>query len=67
MLKEFDNFKKDITEVMNKYVNEIPAIFLAQHLEKIVMQLNEVAKEQLETELIESQEKKVEVNDNGNN
>lgn len=51
ILVDYNNFKKDIADVLNKYINKVPAIFITEHLSKLEKQFNTLAEEQLKQQM----------------
>ena len=43
----FEEFRKDMANTMNKYINQIPAVFIEQHLMKLANECNNIAQVQL--------------------
>lgn len=58
LLVEYESFKKDIADDINKYIDVVPAIFISEFLDKLVIQFNEIAKVQMSESIKESEEKK---------
>ena len=58
LLVEYESFKKDIADDINKYIDVVPAIFISEFLDKLVIQFNEIAKVQRSESIKESEEKK---------
>jgi len=58
LLVEYESFKKDIADDINKYIDVVPAIFISEFLDKLVIQFNEIAKIQMSESIKESEEKK---------
>ena len=58
LLVEYESFKKDIADDINKYIDVVPAIFISEFLDKLVIQFNEIAKVQMSESIKESEGKK---------
>ena len=58
LLFEYESFKKDIADDINKYIDVVPAIFISEFLDKLVIQFNEIAKVQMSESIKESEVKK---------
>lgn len=57
---EYEDFKKEIAEVLNKHIQSLPAIFITEYLNKLEVQFNVLAQRQLK----EAADKESEVNEN---
>ena len=47
LLIEYEDFKKEIAEVLNKHIQSLPAIFISEYLDKLEGQFNVLAQRQL--------------------
>lgn len=47
LIVKYDMFKKDISSTLNKYIDDIPAVFIAEHLDKITKQFEQLSNSQL--------------------
>lgn len=47
LLIEYEDFKKEIAEVLNNHIQTLPAIFIAEYLGKLEGQFNALAHRQL--------------------
>ena len=54
LVNEYEDFKQKTTDILNEYVNKIPAVFLADFYGKLELQLRDVSK----TQTIEESEDK---------
>ena len=48
LLTEYEDFKKEVAEAVNNHINSLPAIFIADFLDKMNNDIRAVAKEQLQ-------------------
>lgn len=61
LLIEYEDFKKEIAEVLNKHIQSLPAIFISEYLDKLEGQFNVLAQRQLK----EAADKESEVKKDG--
>ena len=63
IITEYDDFKRGIADVVNKHIDSLPAIFIAEFLYKVMGDVNVLAQRQLkeaadkESEVIKDGEK----------
>lgn len=57
ILTEYEDFKREMAEVVNKHINSLPAVFIADFLEKMNRELRSVAEEQLKQTVAKESEK----------
>ena len=60
IITEYDDFKHEIAEVVNKHIDSLPAIFIAEYLYKVTGDVNILAQKQLKN----AADRESEVNDN---
>jgi hypothetical protein len=61
IITEYEDFKKEMAEVLNKHINTLPAIFIVEYLDKLEGQFNVLAQRQLK----EAADKESEVKEDG--
>lgn len=47
IITEYNDFKRDITDVVNKHLNKLPAVFISDFLDKLNKEIRVVADNQL--------------------
>ena len=47
IITEYDDFKRGIADVVNKHIDSLPAIFIAEYLYKVTGDVNVLAQRQL--------------------
>ena len=47
IITEYDDFKREIAAVVNKHIDSLPAIFIAEYLYKVTGDVNILAQKQL--------------------
>lgn len=47
IITEYDDFKREIADVVNKHIDSLPAIFIAEYLYKVTGDVNVLAQRQL--------------------
>ena len=57
----YNDFRKEITDSTNQYINKLPAIFISEYFEKLSREFRGLAQQQLMAEV----SKESEVKDNG--
>lgn len=59
---DYEEFKKETADIANKYINKIPAVFIAEFYEKMATNFKLLAQQQL---MKETKKSESEVQDNG--
>ena len=49
IVTEYEDFKRETAEVVNKHLNSLPAVFICDFLDKMNKELRLVAEQQLKT------------------
>lgn len=57
----YDDFRKEIADTTNQYIDKLPAIFISEYFEKLSREFRGLAQQQLMAEV----NKESEVKDNG--
>ena len=57
----YDDFRREITDTTNQYINKLPAVFISEYFEKLSREFRGLAQQQLMAEV----NKESEVKDNG--
>lgn len=62
IITDYEKFKKETADIANKYIDKIPAVFIAEFYEKLTTNFKLLAQQQLMEEIKKSES---EVQDNG--
>lgn len=66
LLIEYEDFKKEIAEVLNNHIQTLPAIFISEYLSKLEGQFNVLAQRQLKEAADKESEVKEDVGQKNN-
>lgn len=66
IITEYDDFKREIAGVVNKHIDSLPAIFIAEYLYKVTGDVNALAHRQLKEAADKESEVKEDVGQKNN-